>query len=458
MPKGRVVADKVQFQRTDRRHNDLTAHLTRASGISMGVRVAGLALALLSHLALSRALGANQYGQYVIALGWAMVLVIPSRLGLDNSVLRFATIYREEERAGDLRGLVFFSLGCISLIALVIVGALLASKLLGVEPLRPIGWMLLGGVAMLVPALAIMGWLSALIRTANRIFASQFYEQVLRPALLIGAVVLAVMAGLEINAGQAMLVTGAIVMAATLGIAVHALTVFRGLASGRSSFKHRSEWLSLSWPLFLMAVVQELLNQADLILLGLLSNATQAAHFAAAARLAGLVTFGLMAIGTVSGPLVASAYNRRDMSELGRIATLGARFSSIFAVAIATLLALLGKPALGLFGPGFADAYPVLLILLIGGLANSFTGAVGYLLIMTGSEKAALRVMAAALFVSLLANLVLIPRLGAIGAAIASTLSLATWNFAMAAYLRRRLGIDATVFGRVMQSANSGTG
>jgi O-antigen/teichoic acid export membrane protein len=432
-----------------RLRRDLFLHLTRASAVSMGVRVTGLVLVFLSHLLLSRALGASQYGQYMIGLGWAMVLVIPARMGLDNSVLRFATVYREEARAGDLRGLIAFSLCAIALVSASIVGAMTLAKAAAAEPLKSIGWLMISGIALMVPTLAILGWLSALVRTANRIFASQFYEQVMRPMLLIALVALAILSGRRMDAGAAMLLTSVAVLLSMGAITVHARRTFAGLPPERVRIDHRREWLSVSWPLFLMAVAQELLNQLDLIMLGLLSNASQAAHFAASSRLASLVVFGLMAIGTVSGPLIASAYNRRDMHELKRIAKLSARLSTMFAMIIAAFLVMFGKQALGLFGPGFVAGYPALLILLVGGLANSLTGAVGYLLIMTGSEKQAVRILAASLVISFLGNLILIPKMGAVGAAIASTLALTAWNIAMIIHVRRKLGIDATALGTI---------
>lgn len=430
------------------REDSLLAHLSLASATSMAVRVIGLGLAFLSHLILSRVLGASQYGTYVIALGWAMVLVIPARLGLDNSALRFATIYREEQQGSDFRGLVVFSLCAIGAMSLLIVSGLIAAKLAGVGPLRPIPMPLLIGLAMLIPFSAMTGWLSALIRTANRIFASQFYDQVLRPALLAVVIALFALSGSGLDAGRAMIATGLTVGIAMIGIAAHARASFRKMPAGRASFDHRHEWLSVSWVLFLMAVVQELLNQVDIILLGLVGNAIEAGHFAAAWRLASLVPFGLVAIATVSGPLIASAHNRRSLPELARVARLNARFSALFAFFMATLLAILGKLALGLFGPGFGNAYTALLILLAGGLVNSFTGSVGYLMIMTGHQRVALKILAGALALSIIINLLLIPALGAIGSAIASAAALSTWNLAMAAYVRRKIGVDATALGR----------
>lgn len=429
------------------RSDHLVAHLSQASAVSMAVRVAGLLLAFLAHLVLSRSLGANQYGQYAIALGWAMVLVVPARLGLDNSVLRFATVYREEGQAADFRGLVVFSLAIIAMLSAAISAAIVGAKLAGFVPLRAIDLVLILGIALIIPFLALIGWLSALIRTSNRIFASQFYDQALRPALLIGAIALVALGGYRLTASLAMILTAATLAIATIGLALHTRTAFAGLPVAPRSLAHRSDWLSVSWVLFLMAVVQEMLNQIDLILLGIVGNATQAAHFAAAWRLASLVPFGLAALSLVSGPLIASAYHRRDLAELARIARISARFAALFGLATGTVLAIFGAPLLGLFGPGFADAYQPLLILLAGALVNCFTGVVGYFLMLTGHQREALVCLAIALTVSVVANLLLIPPLGAAGAAIASALGLACWNLLMVLYVRRYLGIDATAIG-----------
>lgn len=429
------------------RGDGLAAKLSRSSAISMSVRVTGLALAFVLHLILSRMLGASEYGHYVIALGWAMVLVIPARLGLDNSALRYATIYREQHRAGDFRGLVTFSLLAIAGVSAAIGLILLAGREAGIAPLAAAHPMTLISIVLLVPFMAVLGWLSALVRTANRIFASQFYEQVLRPTLLIIAVIAAVLAGAALDSPSAMLLTSATAIVVTIGLAFHSRSAFAGMERARPSFEHRNEWLSVSGVLLLMAIVQELLNQADIILLGIFGNATQAAHFAAAFRLSGLVPFGLIAIATVSAPMIASAYNRGDLGELARIARLNARFSTLFAVAMVLVLAGVGYWALGLFGPGFASAYPALLILLAGGLVNSLTGTVGYLLIMTGRQRLALWILAAALALNAALNILLIPSLGVIGSAIASASALAAWNLAMVYFVRRQLGIDATALG-----------
>jgi O-antigen/teichoic acid export membrane protein len=186
------------------------------------------------------------------------------------------------------------------------------------------------------------------------------------------------------------------------------------------------------------------MNQMEVILLGHLATATDAGLFAAAWRLASLTPFALAALASIAGPQIASSYHRGAIDELAGVSRLIARLGLLIAIATAALLVLFGRPLLDLFGPEFDAAYPALIALTIGGLVNAFTGVVAYMMTLTGRERPALIIFAGALAISLLLNLALIPRFGALGAAIASSSATAAWNLAMLAYVRRRLGIDTS--------------
>lgn len=418
--------------------------IIRQSGVSFSTRVIGLAVAFLANILLSRMLGPSGYGSYAIAIGWASVLAIPARLGLDNTALRFVTIYRERRDVGALRGLLRTSAKAIAAVsAMAGVVAFVAALLIGsgIEP-----W-LAAGVALMVFPMAAMGWLSAVIRSFNRIFAAQAYEQLFRPMLIILLLGGPWMAGARLGAPLALWLT---LVAIGLPLAVLALQVRRELAAlgpAQFDFSDRRLWLAVSWPLFLLSLFQEATNQIDLILLGILSDAASAAQFAAAMRLSSLASFGLVAVVTVSAPAIASAFHRNDRAAMAQLASMTARISLLFALLIVAGLLLFGRIALTAFGPTFANAYPVLVITCLVSLVSAFTGSVGYFLLMTGNEKTAAVIMAGALAVAATLDVLLIPTFGAVGAALGSAGGLTTWNLAMLIVVRRRLGIDCSPFG-----------
>ena len=423
----------------------------RAAGISMVVRIFGLGLSYAANILLSRLLGVQAYGEYVIALSWALVLTLPAKAGFDNSALRYSTVYLERDDSPRLRGFVHFAVGTViaisTLIALLIVA--LGSRLIPVDG-QTRTW-----TALLVPPLALLALFSVVLRTARRIVAAQFYEQVLRPALIIGGLGMGYAAGIRFAPSSAMALTAIASAIALLGLYLQLSRVLRPAISASPSYDEWRQWIAVSIPMLMLGVIQELMNQVDILLLGQLADAPQAALFAASWRLASLVPFALVALAMMSGPVIAAAHDRAATDEMHRASSVVARAGFGFALVGAMIVYALGKPLLGLFGPEFVAAHSVLAVLLLGGIVNAFTGVVAYFMLLTGHERQALAIFVGALVVSIALNVVLIPKYGAFGAAIASSSALAAWNLAMWAYVRRTVGIDASAIARPPRTATT---
>lgn len=406
----------------------------------MSIRIGGMALSYLAAVVLSRLLGVSNYGNYAIALSWALVLGLVAKAGFDNSSMRFATIYRERGDARSLRAFIGFGAACILMLSLVIG---LSMVLVGGYAAN-VNQRLLTWTALMVPALALLTFYSVLMRTAHRVTASQFYEQMLRPLLIIIGAGAAWFAGIALNPSSALMITTIAAFAALAMLWLHYRRVFASSLIDRPDYQLWSEWLLVSLPMLLMGVVQELMNHIDVILLGVFADSREAGLFAASWRLASLVPFAFVGLSIMAAPLIASANERKAVDELFRISSLVARAGFAFALLASLLLFLGGKWLLRLFGADFVSGLPVLAVLLIGGLVNAFTGMAGYLMILTGRERQSLMIFAAALLLSVVLNLFLIPRFGAVGAAIASSSATAAWNLAMLVYVRRTMGIDAS--------------
>lgn len=427
------------------RSRGISHDLLRGSLLSMCLRVAGVALSYFAHVLLSRFLGLQGYGQYVIALGWALVLVLPARLGFDNSALRYATIYFEEGDSGALRG--FIRTAAVSVTAASLAIGAVMILIGGQAPGISSYWIVAWAAAIILPV-ALLGVFSAIIRAARRIFAAQFYDQVLRPAFLILLMSGAMAMATPPRPAVALMFTALSALAALVLLVMNFRSVFSRFPRTAPDYASWRRWLAVSLPLLIIGVTQELLNQLEIILLGSFADARAAGLFSAASRLASLVPFALVALGVVSAPMISSAYHRGDFVELNRISGLAARIALGFAVVVGVGLVIAGRLLLGVFGPEFVQAYPALLILLVGGMINASTGVVAYLLTLTGRERHALLIFVGALAISLVLNFILIPPLGIEGAALASTAALSMWNLLMAVYVRRVIGVDATAFAR----------
>ncbi|HMG66755.1 MAG TPA: polysaccharide biosynthesis C-terminal domain-containing protein, partial [Chitinophagaceae bacterium] len=87
-----------------------------------------------------------------------------------------------------------------------------------------------------------------------------------------------------------------------------------------------------------------------------------------------------------------------------------------------------------------------LAILCIGQLINVLCGSVGTVLIMTGHQKFSVYALVVSTVVNIILNILLTPRYGVVGTAIATAGSLMMWNLLMYWFVRKKVKIFPTAF------------
>jgi hypothetical protein len=122
-------------------------------------------------------------------------------------------------------------------------------------------------------------------------------------------------------------------------------------------------------------------------------------------------------------------------------------------VSLAYLVA--GRWLLGVVVPGFEPAYPAMLIMCLGYLINTMTGPVPMVLTMTGHERDIVKGVVVGLVINLATCLVLVPRIGHVGAAIGAVLGQFAWNSVLAVIVRRRYGVRASIFSPCSSAAKN---
>jgi O-antigen/teichoic acid export membrane protein len=108
---------------------------------------------------------------------------------------------------------------------------------------------------------------------------------------------------------------------------------------------------------------------------------------------------------------------------------------------VAALLAIFSTTFLALFGPEFTAARQPMLVMIGGMVLVTAAGPVYALLMMTGLEKQAAVAAGLSTAANLALNLLLIPRLGTMGAAVALVVGQVGAAAALLLLVRRRLGI-----------------
>jgi O-antigen/teichoic acid export membrane protein len=116
-------------------------------------------------------------------------------------------------------------------------------------------------------------------------------------------------------------------------------------------------------------------------------------------------------------------------------------------VAMALILAV-GRPFLWLFGKGFVDGYPIMFVLAIGLLARAAVGPVERLLNMLGQQNICALVYALSFAINIIGCAILIPFIGTIGAAAATSVALVVESILLFIVTKRRLGLHVFIWSR----------
>jgi O-antigen/teichoic acid export membrane protein len=153
----------------------------------------------------------------------------------------------------------------------------------------------------------------------------------------------------------------------------------------------------------------------------------------------------LTSVNAIAAPLFASLYAKGDLQGLQRLVSTIARWIFLPALIVAIGLIQFAEPILGLFGAEFIAAKWVMAALAFGQLVNVGAGSVGYLLIMTGHHNQCAYVMGFSALGNLILNLIWIPQMGILGAALATSLSMALWNIWMNRLVVKYLGVDPSI-------------
>jgi O-antigen/teichoic acid export membrane protein len=418
--------------------------IIEGASITFVLRSIGFIFTFGFNLMLARILGTDGAGLFFLSVSIITVASVIARVGLDNAVLRFAA---EATVKNDWAALIALSkkstticlTASLLLMATVFAAApwlagTIFQKPLLVEPLR---WM-----APAIPALAIIFLHAELLKGLKKIALSQIIQGTCLPAATFA---LCLLLGYQwklqgIASGYAV---SAVIIA---GIAAYSIRqIIRERSSYEGVFSSRKLFRT-GFALYHIALMNLIMVWSATIILGTQGKVSEIGIFQIANRTAILIGFFLTSINTIAAPKFASLYARGDLQALSKTAR---QSSALMVLAVTPLLALMiifPGFVLRLFGPDFEAGTLLLRILCIGQFINVATGSVGYLLMMTGHERLLRLTITLATIINLWLCLWLIPKMGPLGAAIATAVPLAFMNLLCAYFVYAKLRIVTIPF------------
>ena len=419
----------------------------RLAGAAFLIRVAGAVLAFVSQIVLARWLGSFEFGIYVYVWTWVLVICGMVDLGLGSAAQRLIPEYLEHRHFALLRGFLRGSQWLASFIAtaVAIMAALVVyglSSHIGPSTVWPLY------IACAVLPICGLGQVaSGVARSYGWVNLGLSPTYVLRQILLLALLGVAFVVGLPMNAAIAALTAAAAWWAVTLGqwvVLERRLT--KVVEPGPKAYAVRS-WLSVSTPIFVVEAFFLLLTYADVLVLQIFRSPSEVGIYYAASKTMALVAFIYFSVAQTLAHKFAEYHVIGDRKRLADFLAIAVRMT--FWPSLAAILALLalGEPMLRMFGREFTSGYYLMFILAIGLLARASVGPAERLLNMLGERRSCAVIYGGAFAINIGLCFILIPHLGAAGAAIANAITLICELACLFLVAKQQLALHCFIFG-----------
>jgi O-antigen/teichoic acid export membrane protein len=406
----------------------------------------GMAFLFLGQAFLARLMGPGSFGTYSYFMTWITVAALLAKAGHEWVLLKAVPGRIRFKRPGEIRFLVVRAVKAVALRA-AFAASILIVLALAVGRDRGLNIYVMTAGSLLIVALAIAEIRRALALAYGAIWIAETPENIVKSVFLV-----LIAAALALSGGvspDAMLWANLIVtflassMAALIFIRLRARDILSSAVVHVETREHddlmRSMWVTNFLNIFL--------RNADVLIIGALTDFASTGIYIAATRVASLAAAPVMVLDRIVAPPIAEAAELGDHARLTSSSWEYAILSTVASFALVVFIGGWGSHFISiLFGNKYEDALILTWILLIGHAANALTGPTGVLLSMAGSHRILVLIagIGAVIYVALL--YLLVPQYLVVGAATAFAITHTAKAIMQVFFVRRRLGINPTIF------------
>lgn len=396
-----------------------------------GIQLMGRGLTVITGIILARVLGPEEFGRYGLVMSLLAMATIPTIAGMPQLVIREVAKLQLEQRWCELKGILRWSSLYVIIASAIVM--LFISISIYMEWIKPsIGQYLWFGLAM-IPMRGLLAKQSAVLSGMRFPVLAQLPQGVIASVVLLIALYFLSYHNYKLDAQITLIIQSGASISAVL---VSVYLVDRNIPFKSNEVKRTYQvktWHSALVPFTLLAVITTLNNELASVLLGFLGTEEAVGYFKVAMQGVTLLSLGLVAINTITGPNIVRLYKKGDVVGVQKLLTQSVRISTLTSVPFALILIFFSDWLVTmLFGTEYLPSAALLSILCVGQIVNVLMGSVGLVLQMTGHEKRALKTLIITLIVTVILLFLLIPAYQAKGAAIAVSISIVLWNSLMA--------------------------
>jgi len=444
-------AGRAARARGERSRSDVRS-LAQGGVLNLAASGGGQVFTFLMTVVVTRGLGARGAGAFFELVGLFTILSNSVRLGADTGLVRAVSSKRALGALHDLRRLVRAALVPVLLAGVLVaaaswaLGPLLAHVFLhGADQSEGVHGIRL--LALFLPLVAVTTVALSGTRGFGTMLPYALIENFGKPLARLLLVALVLMAGLG---GVAALAAWAAPVAVGFVAALWALLRLVGRAESqapppklsRASRHLVSQFWRFAAPRGLAGIFQVTVLWLDVLLVGALRSTREAGVYAAASKLALVGTLATEAVRIAIAPQISALLARGQHARAEGVYQVATWWIMTLCWPLYLTLAVFAPVVLRVFGPEFVAGSSALVVLSLAMLVDLATGNVTVMLLMGGKSSWNLLNTIGALALNVALNLLLLPRIGITGAALAWAASILFENVVALIELRILLRLN----------------
>lgn len=417
----------------------LNNEILKKGSVSLIFKVLGSVIGYVFLLLVTRNLGAEKWGTFVLFLAILNIASIFGRLGIDILLLKL--ISTSSSIVDRVKNIYYSSIRLVLLFSLITSVILFyLSDFLALEILKDSSLInVIKWISYILPLFSVICVNENFFRGLKMIREFAFFQKASK--MLLSVVFFLIFYYLiEVNSKN--LVVLVFLYSIILIFILTSYLVYKKLILGSfSGFLKSNVILKQSIPMMMSSSVLLLMSWTDTLMIGSFMSQVDVGIYNVAVKIALLTSFTLNAVNSISAPKLSETFNNKKDKEFRNVVSQTTRTIFFSTIPIILLIFLFPNFLLSFFGEEFVVAKTALLFLAFSQVINAMSGSVGVILNMTGSEKVFRNILFIALIVNISLNFILIPMYGIVGAAIASASSLIFWNLYSVYFVYRRYDV-----------------
>jgi len=415
---------------SDQKFNQYLKKTTKEAGFVFITRVFAYLVGLGTSIVYARILGADLYGVFQLALTVISSLMIFTIFGMSSGLVRFIPIYESSQDKEKLKGTINFSI-LLGILTSLFLGFFLfifrntiAFKLFKEPRLTTI----LPVFSIILIFYTVIMLFGAIIQANKKYSIFVLYKEIVErlSAVLIFLVFIFILSDKLFAIAWAKFLAAVIVLFLT-GRWILKRYPFLLKKPLLPRIKRR-EFILYSSNLMFISFTYFLMGQVNRLIVGAYASSREVAYYSVGMVISGFVIFILTSFNSIFAPIISELYHKKEYETLKRMYSTLTRLIWVFTLPIFLWIVVFARRILLFYGHEFTRAEWVLIFLAIGQFVNAAVGPNGLMLSMSGHQKWEMFNGIAVATLNVVLNIILVPRYGATGSAIAGSAALTLVN------------------------------